>query len=460
MVNTNLHPFTKALGVLCYVTSILYLVEHFYHHHLFVLTYSILGAFLLVCAFFFLSMVSRLIVALLLIAGTICFYVEQIEIGEVISGFGENINLLSLFLLIPIIGTFMSSAGYLSALKKAVQEREQRSGQHPYRLSFLLTATIGIILNFGSMAIVKRIAEESFSSYRDQKLTLTIMRAFAFCMLWSPYFVNVGLILVLFDLSWIEIGGYGLLLAALYLLVCVFMFSRISFPDDPLIERQPVKRTAASTPSLTPFFFFCGTLVGLSFFLEFLWHVNMIIIVCLLSIVLPLIWSLATKTLQTFTQDLSVQVQHSFFQLKNEIAIFISAGFFGKAMASTEIGAYISSWLFQASFGSVYILSYLLVLLTIFLAQIGIHPVIIVIGIGSALSPENFGVSAHYLALLLLVAWSMATQLSPFSGQMLMAAKLMNQPAKTIMRQNVAYVAVLTVVLVTAVYSLYLLHFI
>ncbi|MFD2511676.1 hypothetical protein [Halalkalibacter alkalisediminis] len=457
----TLQKLTKLLGVLCYLTSILYLIELFMPSDLLRLIYSGIAFILLVSTLFFLTSVNRLIVLALIGTGIICFYIEQTSILTALSGFGENINLLSLFLLIPIIGTFMSTAGYLSALKHTVQSNQHKSGQHPYRFSFILTGSISILLNFGSMAIVKRIITESFSGYQKKKLTLTIMRAFATSMLWSPYFVNVGLVLVLFDLSWFDIGGFGFMLGIIYIVYCAIMFRFISFSDDPRIEQETeIETDKQVSSSLLPFFTFSTVLISLSFILDYLLAVKMLTIVSLLAIVLPFLWAFFTRIFKTFFQDVTEQVLHSFDLLKNELAVFISAGFLGMAMASTDIGIFLSTVLFQASFDSVFLLSLLLIIVATVLAQIGIHPVIIVIGIGNALSPDKFGVSPEYLALVLLVAWTVSTQISPFSGQVLMASRLMEQPTKIIVKQNFVFISILAIILTSVLYGFNLLGWI
>lgn len=457
----TINKFTKILGILCYLTSLLYLIELFFPSTILRLIYSSIAAILLVCTLFFLTTINRLIVLALLGFGMFCFYIERASFLTTLSGFGENINLLSLFLLIPIIGTFMSSAGYLSALKHKVQANQPKNGQKPYRFSFILTATISVLLNFGSMAIVKRIITESFSSYQIKKLTLTIMRAFATSMLWSPYFVNVGLVLVLFELSWFDIGGFGFLLAIVYIIYCMIMFRFISFSDDQTIERIMEKANEKQpAPSLLPLFTFSAVLISLSFILDYFLNVKMLTVVSLLAIILPFLWASFTRIFKTFFQDVTEQVLHSFDRLKNELAVFISAGFLGMGMASTDVGVYLSSILFHTSFGSVFLLSILLVIVATVLAQIGIHPVIIVIGIGNALSPEKFGVSPEYLALVLLVAWTVSTQISPFSGQVLMASRLMEQPPKIIIKQNVIFISILAIILTSVLYGFHLLGWI
>lgn len=342
----------------------------------------------------------------------------------------------------------MSTAGYLSALKEKVIEREQYGGKHPYRLSYILVATIGTLLNFGTLAIVKRIADESFSSFKERKLMLHMMRAFAFCMLWSPYFVNVGLVLVLFDVSWFDIGLFGFIFALIYMGISVVMLPRISFKDDPNVN-SPVKtkKFKQKKLSLIPFITFSTVLISFSLILDYILEVNMLTVVSLTAVVLPLIWSVFFGLFKEFVQEVYGQVLISFLKFKNELAIFISAGYFGVAISLTDLGEVISAMLFTFSLGSVYLFTLFIIIITIFMAQIGVHPIIIVIGIGSALSPQTFGVSSEYLALTLLLAWTLATQVSPFSGQMLMVSQLIRTPAGTIAKQNAFFIFVCFLIL-------------
>ena len=454
MLSEKSHRFIVFLGTISYLMTILYLIENFFHNEALLFTYSIFGAILLVSSLLFISNVNRVIVVTLLFIGSICFYIEGASITIAITAFGANTNVLSLFLLIPLIGTFMSTAGYLLVLKEKVQEKERKGRQHPYRLSYFLTASIGIILNYGSIAIVKRIAEESFSSYKDKKLTLNIMRAFGFCMLWSPYFVNVGLILVLFDLSWFDIGFYGLILAMISVFISWMMFRKISFKDDSTIENIESVSSHHPSQSLVPFISFCVVLISLSFILDYLLDVNMLTVVSLIALIFPFVWGVFTRVVKSYIHDVVTLVENSFLRLKNELAVFISAGFFGVALSQTQFGTAISAVLFDVSFGSVYLLSFLIVILAIVLAQIGIHPIIIVIGIGSSLSPEKFGVSPEYMALVLLIAWATSTQMSPFSGQVLLASNLIKKPPTEIVKQNYHFALILAVVLTTVIYGI------
>jgi TRAP-type C4-dicarboxylate transport system permease large subunit len=249
-----------------------------------------------------------------------------------------------------------------------------------------------------------------------------------------------------------DIGIYGIVLAIIYILFSCVMFTHISFENDQLIENRQQIKTVENQQSLVPFFSFSIVLIFLSFLLDHFLEVNMLTIVSLLAIVLPVFWGFFTRVIKYYANEVLGQVKNLFMRLKNELAVFISAGFFGMAISQTEIGAFISNKLFIISSGSVYFLSVLIVVLTIVLAQLGFHPIIIVIGIGSALSPDKFGVSPEYMALVLLVAWTTATQMSPFSGQVLMASQLINQTSSSIIKQNYKFALFLAVILISVVY--------
>ncbi|MCP8615693.1 hypothetical protein [Salirhabdus salicampi] len=453
MTSTELHPISRLFGLLCYITTTMYLFETLSPNETIAYTYSVLSALLLGVAFFYISTINKIIVFVLLLIGTICIYVENMTIQQAILGFGENIKILALFLLIPLIGIFMKTAGYLDALKSVVQAK--LGEQHPYRFSFILTAFISVLLNYGSIAIVKRIAEESLSNYQSKKLTLNIMRGFGVSMLWSPYFVNVGLVLIVFQLSWFQIGGYGFIMATVYIMMTWLFFKRVQFDNDPDITETDQDYTERL--SMLPFILFSVTLVGLSFILDVLLPVNMLTIVCILALIFPILWALVTHTTSSYLKEVSEQVQTSFIKVKNELAVFISAGFFGLALAQTNIGNTIADFLLTISFGSIYLISLLIVIMMMGLAQIGIHPVIIIVGIGSGIAPESLGVSSIYMALCLLVSWTVATQTSPFSGQILLTSRLLNQPARILIKQNMLFALVVGMILITV---LYCLHFI
>ncbi|WP_209122661.1 hypothetical protein [Alkalihalobacillus sp. BA299] len=439
------------IGSACFLTVALYLISVFYSSSLLNVTYSFLAAILLLVALPFVRRSTIIITIPLLTIGMVLFFQARVDATAFLLGFGYNINLLSLFLLVPLIGVFISLAGFLTTLKMRIEQMEkEKSGEsHPYRLGFLLTATMGAVLNLGSMVLVHRIIEGSLSNFLRRKMVMILLRAFGFCMYWSPYFVNVGLVLVLFDVSWMSIGLYGLIIGIIYVLISIVFFPRLSFTNDEehIQSKASIKGLQKELPSLRLLIIFGVGLFVSSFILELLLPVNMLTVVSLLGFFYPLLWAIFSKNLQEYIQELFVYVKECFFRLKNEIVIFVSAGFFGAALSVTGIGDYVSQMILSLSQGYIYVMSLIVICFAILLSLFGIHPVVIVIGIGSALSPQLFSVSSEFMAILLLIAWTLATQVSPFSGSVLMASGLMRHSSIDIAKKNSQFVLVCMIVL-------------
>lgn len=450
-----------SLGVVCFLTTILYLIHVFIPSNLINTIFSSLAAILLFFSLFIARLSSKVTAIILLSIGTIIFIVQQVETNQILLGFGQNINLITIFLVVPLLGVIISIGGYLTALKQKVQEIEKNRKAHPYALSYVLTASMGVILNLGAMPIVYRIAEESFSSFEKKKMGVVLLRAFTFCMFWSPFFVNVGLVLVLFDVSWSQIGWIGLLMALLYLMISLIFFKKISFSAEESIrfikDVDPIDSHEV-TKKLISLLIWSLALLTTSFLLDYLLNVNMLTIVSILALIFPLIWALSIGILVEFVQTVVQHILNSFHRLKNEIVLFISAGYFGLSLTKTEVGQVVSTFIFDMSYGSVYLMSVLIIIFCVTLAIVGIHPVIVIIGVGSSLSPDLFNVSPAYMAIVLLISWSLATQVSPFSGSVLMTASIIKESPWNVAKQNFLFVLLLIFIMPFVLYLLKSIH--
>lgn len=451
------------LGIVCFITAILYLIQVFIPSDLIYTIFSSMAALLLCFAIFTVRLSNKATALTLLSIGTTIFIVQQVEPNQILRGFGQNINLITLFLFVPFLGVIISIGGYLTALKQKVQESEKKRKAHPYVLSFVLTSSIGMILNLGIMPIVYRIAEESFSHFEKKKMGVVILRAFTFCMFWSPFFVNVGLVLVLFDVSWSKIGWIGLLMALIYLMISLIFFKQIRFSTEEsisFVKDVDPNNSLDVTKKIVSLLIWSLALLVTSFLLDYLLDVNMLTIVSILALLFPLIWAISIGIVKEYIQTVVQHILNSFDRLKNEIVIFISAGYFGLSLAHTEVGNVVSSFIYDMSFGSVYLMAVLIIILCVILAIVGIHPVIVIIGVGSSLSPALFNVSAEYMAIVLLIAWSLATQVSPFSGSVLMTSSIIKDTPWNVAKQNFLFVLLLIFILPFALYILLSLHLI
>lgn len=441
------------LGVLTFCTAFIYLIHIFIPNVFLQRSYEIGAAMLFLITLIYARRSSKITGILLISIGSVMFILKGVHGWTILEGFGKNMNLLTLFIVVPLISVMISTGGYLTALKQKMISLQTKSdsGAHPYRLSAILTSGMGLLLNLGTMPIVYRIAEESFSPFYKKKMGIVLHRAFTFCMFWSPYFVNVGIMLVLFDISWSEISIAGIIIALGFLVITMIFFRWVHFDNDLLTDGNESMTEAEDEKvvhqKLKGLFTGGMILFLFSFLLEVWLEVSMLTIVSVLGLLYPLIWSMITRIVKEYLQAAIQYVSGAFDRLKNEMLIFISAGYIGVAIQQTEAGLWVSSMIDQLSLGSTYLMSILITFFVIFLAMIGIHPVIVVIGIGSSLHPEWFGVSPAYLAVNLLMAWGMATSLSPFSGSVLMTSGLIKASPFSVVKQNLPFIAVCFLIL-------------
>ncbi len=158
-------------------------------------------------------------------------------------------------------------------------------------------------------------------------------------MLWSPYFVNVALILVLYDLSWTDIGGFGLIMGACYSVIVALFFRSSVFSDpDERVNRSENKAPAAQQKQLRLFLLFVVILLLLSFLLEMTLPFGMLTVVVLLGLLYPLIWAAVLNMFRSYVEEAHEEISWSFKRLYNELGIFITAGFFGEALSLSPAG--------------------------------------------------------------------------------------------------------------------------
>ncbi|WP_252313410.1 hypothetical protein [Sinobaca sp. H24] len=439
----------RLLGYVTFLAVLFYLAEEIFSMPGAVYVYSSAAGVLLLCSLSRMDRFTRSIIILLLGSGFWMFILYRETAPLMLFSLGENMNLLALFILVPFFGVFMSEAGFLKALQHALQKRELKHRSRPYLFGYVLTAGMGSLLNLGSMPLVHKIGSESFTAFENKRFGLLIIRGFGFCMLWSPYFVNVALILVLYDLSWTDIGGYGLIMGICYSVIVALFFPSSTFAaPDERVNRAENEEQASLQKQLRLFVLFVVLLLLLSFTMEMVLPFGMLTVVVLLGLIYPLIWASVLRMLRRYTVNAHEQVSWSFKRLYNELGIFITAGFFGEALSLSPAGEVLSHVLIEWSGGAVPVLSALLIAMAMGLAFIGIHPVIIVIGIGGSLDPALFGVTPSFMGMLMLSAWMLATQFSPFSGSVLMASNLMNISAWKLVRKNTPFLVTVYVVFI------------
>ena len=128
--------------------------------------------------------------------------------------------------------------------------------------------------------------------------------------------------------------------------------------------------------------------------------------------------------------------------LRNETLVFVAANILGLGVASTVPSADLGSALNQII---PWADARIFLLFTIFIVCgfMGLHPVIVVVFIGSVLTPEALGLRDWIVGMVFLGCWGLCTMISPFSGTTLFMSHQAMVPGHVIAWQWVSRSTVL-----------------
>lgn len=358
-----------------------------------------------------------------------------------------NVTLVTLFVFSPLFGIPVRSNRYVEALTDVYRHRVK--GKISFFLGTqLLVHLLGVILNIGAVPVVYQLASVNPNVQSKRLLATALLRGFAISIYWSPYFAAMALITSQLEVSWARLLPYAL------------GFVMISFLVSFLIE-LPTLRGAAGTAavhaprakaavpaSLWPLGFYLASAIVAVLLLEKIFPVPIVIIICFVAVVYPLIWCLATRSLETYRQGFDHHFATAVPALKKELVLFLAAGFFSGAIGEARLGEYVLKFLSLIP-GELSAWFSVLTLLGISAGSvIGLHPIILVTILVTGINPSAVGISPLFFALLLLGSWGISNTVSPATAvNNLLANFLKTDLMELSIKWNFAYAAVLIVLL-------------
>jgi hypothetical protein len=353
--------------------------------------------------------------------------------------------LLCLVTLAPLLSIPLKLGGYFESIDSLLKNLLH----HPRQLFAGITTSLFIlspILSLGSV----RILSEFLS---DLKLP-TAMSAksyligFSTAIMWSPYFASVSLVLYYLDMEVGKYIVYGVGLSFLSLIIGNGLFAlwerrnpleRIHTPEVPLKKE--------SQKQLILLGMFVTLLLSSSLTIEYLTKWSMIIIVCMISILLPIAWGLMTKGWHRLIPLLKNYRDHSVPMMSNEIMLFTSAGLFAHAVQGTTFANIVSDFLTGVAKDSILLFAVAVIVIVVVVTYLGLHQIAVIAALAMQLKAEELGISNLSLAMLLLLSWSISSASSPFSGLNLMVSKIVGISGfETGIRANGLHLAILTVI--------------
>jgi len=271
---------------------------------------------------------------------------------------------------------------------------------------------------------------------------------FTTAVLWSPYFASVSLVLHYLDVSFDNYILYGFGLSILSLAVgniCFAFWEKRHTISEEMAPIVPIEK--AHRRQLIELVLFVITLMGSCLLIQISTDWSMIVIVCLVSIIIPVLFGVITKDWKRLVPPLTDFCSRTVPMLNNEIMLFMSAGMLAFAMKGTAAANSVSDFLVVLANQSFILFALAVMLIVLGITYIGVHQIAAVGALAMQLNAAELGMSNIGLALLLLLTWSISTALSPFSGLNLMVSRFANiSGVQTGLRANGLHLSIFAII--------------
>lgn len=240
----------------------------------------------------------------------------------------ENIYLVVMFALVPLLGIPIRHGGYFEALRGLFQRYVYNDSRFYLLVSFV-SAFVGVLVNLAVVPLVLQISQASSKSSNRKLLSSAIVRGFATCTIWAPTTAAIALVVQLSGASWLTFSPFAVLCGVIAGLTGYFltMYEEKKAGNDPLAageepagEFDPGKVIELSIFSII--------LIAAIAVLSFVTGIHTIVVVSLASIIYPIAWLGIIGKLQILVREFKIYFNESLPKLQNEIILFMGAGLF------------------------------------------------------------------------------------------------------------------------------------
>lgn len=407
-----IRPCSVLMMGLFYIVSI-FVEDEFLNYTIAFFTFIILVSFIR-----YLNRISFIMIVSLLFLSVI-IYLYSNNFHEIINGFLMNSSVLAIFIFVPLLSIPITSKRYIKEIEVFLMY-SFKSPKKYYNYMKIGGVLLGSVLNMGALSILYFLTDSKrFKNYQNLKLK-ALNRGFSLAFLWSPYFISIAVILSYFEVHWIELAFYGLLLTILSI-----AYEQFKFTESKVEFNVRDKDKNYDKRKIYELFIIITAMTLLIILIDIKSNVSIISIIPIISILTFFIWTYFIGGFKEITKGLQKYTQVRIPNMGNELLLFIGAGLFGTALISAGFDKLLLLFLEFIGISHVLLLIPLFGFIIISLSMLSIHPIVSVTVIALTISSMNIENNSQiYFALGLLLSWMITINISPFSGVNLILSNL------------------------------------
>jgi len=392
------------------------------------------------------------------VLGIILFLSNDLTYQAFLLQFDSMLGILSLFIMLPFLNSLILVGRYDRYLSSLLEYRISHVGDL-YERGGIVTYILGLFLNIATIPLVFHTLHKSLrqfpSSFTYKFYTKSILRAYAFCLMWSPMEIMIIQSLDIAQVNYITI--FPILL---FFSVVIFYF-HIKLGKRRYVSHL-VKEDLNKNISLHLIMCKIYELFSLLIFLVIIvtivdYFIDKGYLFSLVLSIIPISMIWAVK-LNKFNSYFIYTVPHFKVRTKglaNFFFMFLSAGFFVKMIGETKLLSYFQSLAINVG-DHIFVLFICIGLYFFITSFIGFHPLVSIVLLAEIMTPILPEVKGIPLAFVLIICSLMTVIYSPFNVSLSILASELKQNSFTISLWNTPYSILLTLIAVIFGYGLHL----
>lgn len=381
---------------------------------------------------------------------------------QYVASFGNMLNILSFFALIPLIAIPIELGSYALRVQTMIQSRVKHSGAL-YSMTSLLSYILSAFMNLATLPMMYHTIRPSLDLYpieqKERFITRAITHGYSMPILWTPVASIVGIVVEMTGVKWSSILPILVPFSLAGLLLDWLMGVWLASRRKKRLGEAAWNEVAASREEATHAEERQAALVGAShpahilaavvlfnaviFVLEQYSGLSFLLVVSVA--VVPFAWGWAALIGKggLFWAKAGSAFPQQVLKMKDQFFVFLSAGFMITAIQTTGAGHAINAGILAAKAwmgGDLFLL--LVPLIPLALAFVGLHPAVGLALTAESLNPQALGISVTLTAIAMLTGAATAFLMGPYNATAGLMSGLTGQSAYRVSNWNAPFTAV------------------
>lgn len=344
----------------------------------------------------------------------IILFVTKVQVHYFYS-FDSMMGILALFIVLPFLNGVILIDQYDQHLNKLLQYKVNNMGDL-FKRGSIVAHILGLFLNIATVPILLSSLKNSLEALPKKAvkpyLGRVILRAYAFCLMWSPMEIMIIQILQITDLTYITMAPLLLGLVAIFFLIHLGIGYRTYKGYELAATTEEVEITH-SMKKIKELAFLLVLLVATVTLLDVWIQKGYLFSLVLTIIPISFLWAIKSKSISRYRKAVIPLWSQHVQGLANFFFMFISAGFFVNMISNTDLPSRIEPYVLPLTGYSALFFFFIFIFFFIS-SMIGFHPLVSMVILAELLKPILVDIHAIPLALVLIVATVSTVTYSPF----------------------------------------------